>query len=190
MRKLCVRSLHLLTVSRQIFYLSVFQLFLPFSPAALCCTVPHRPLLSSVTLCLFPGFKHNHFLEPEPATQFPGFKCQLPHCFELSSLPPSLRSHLLTFMLSLLPVFTFSQSVSESVSKSVSFYLPPSLSLPHSHIAHAPMGKLLSLSMNSVVLLLPLDPKGNIMNNEQKQWKWGVVGGGGERKSSRVRESE
>lgn len=134
--------------------------------------------------------KHNHFLEPEPATQFPGFKCQLPHCFELSSLPPSLRSHLLTFMLSLLPVFTFSQSVSESVSKSVSFYLPPSLSLPHSHIAHAPMGKLLSLSMNSVVLLLPLDPKGNIMNNEQKQWKWGVVGGGGERKSSRVRESE
>ncbi len=78
------------------------------------------------------------------------------HCFELSSSP----------------LFCFCQSVSQSVTHSLSFYLSSLLLLfltcTHFHIAQVPLGKLLSLPMNSAMLLLSLDPKGNIMNNEQR----------------------
>lgn len=110
---------------------------------------------------------------------FLGFKIAQLHCFELFFsvgcsypwLSPSLRLSL---------SFCFCQSISQSVSQPLSFYLP----LLHRssvragtriHIARVPLGKLLSLPMNSAMLLLSLDPKGNIMNNEEsgERGGWG-----------------
>lgn len=110
---------------------------------------------------------------------FFGFKIAQLHCFELFFsvgcsypwLSPSLRLSL---------SFCFCQSISQSVSQPLSFYL----SLLHRssvragtriHIARVPLGKLLSLPMNSAMLLLSLDPKGNIMNNEEsgERGGWG-----------------
>lgn len=82
--------------------------------------------------------------------------------------------------------------VNYSVCQSVTLFLPPFLHCissihVHIHIVQVPLGKLLSLAVNSSMLLLAVDPKGNIMNNEQSRvrvgggagWLDGGPGGGG-----------
>lgn len=45
------------------------------------------------------------------------------------------------------------------------------------HIAQVPLGKLLSLPVNSAMLSLALDPKGNTVNNERHGEKQRGAGG-------------
>lgn len=70
--------------------------------------------------------------------------------------------------------------VNYSVCQSVTLFLPPFLHCIssihiHIHIVQVPLGKQLSLAVNSSMLSLAVDPKGNIMNNEQSRVR---VGGG------------
>ena len=99
-------------------------------------------------------------------TAFPAFKAQL-HCFELLLLLSC--SHSLTHSFFFLSLFvSVNQLVSLSVTRSLSTSVPLFHTCTHIHIAQVPLGKLLSLPMNSAMLLPSLDPKRNIMNNEQQ----------------------
>lgn len=82
-------------------------------------------------------------------------------------------SNSLTFTLGVSVGQLFSMSVSHTLSTSLFSCL--SSIHAHIHIAQVPLGKLLSLPVNSAMLLLALDPKGNIMNNEQSRERvgWG-----------------
>lgn len=123
--------------------------------------------------------KCNHLLEPRTSqlscTAFPGFKDRL-HCSELVFTRALLFFDFHSFFLSP-PFFLFFVfvSVNQLVSLSVTSFYSAHMYGTHIHIAQIPLGKLLSLPMNSAMLLLSLDPKGNIMNNEQSSERsgWG-----------------
>lgn len=100
--------------------------------------------------------------------------CHFSACQHLNTELPASEAHLLFLNLLLLfgIPFLFCQSISQSVSQSLSFTSVP---LVHTHIdiTQVPSGKLLHLPMSSAMLLLSLDPKGNLMNNEQSSGRGG-----------------
>lgn len=145
-----------------------------------------RPFVLTVLLFMLPLSYVTLFLVPEMQSP-PGtthLSAQL-HGVSRFQRPITLfwtrfRQGALILWLSLflsLPPFLFFVfvSVNQLVSLSVTSFYSAHMYGTHIHIAQIPLGKLLSLPMNSAMLLLSLDPKGNIMNNEQSSERsgWG-----------------